>query len=108
MDDAIRSGDSSPAAKAPFTSALATMRKIVVLRALKLGDLMCSVPALRALRAAAPHADITLISLPWATTFVRRFHHYIDHFVGVPWHAGTACGCVCSAAVSVGVAVATL
>ncbi len=54
---------------------------IVILRALQLGDLLCAVPAFRALRAAFPKAQITLVGLPWSETFVRRFSSYLDDFI---------------------------
>jgi ADP-heptose:LPS heptosyltransferase len=67
----------------------APVERIVVLRALMLGDMLCAVPALRALRAGFPRASTTLVGLPWARALVGRLD-CLDDFVELPGWPGLA------------------
>lgn len=59
-------------------------RKIAVLRANAIGDFVFSLPALDALRAAYPQAEITLLALAWHAEFLRDRPSPIDRVVVLP------------------------
>ncbi len=64
-------------------------RKIAIVRASRIGDFICATPAFRALRAALPESEITLISLPFLRDLAERSPH-LDRFVEFPGFPGLA------------------
>ena len=64
-------------------------RKIVILRASRIGDFLCTIPAIRALRQALPAAEIAMITLPLLRDLVLR-SPYIDRFIAFPGFPGMA------------------
>lgn len=60
---------------------MSSIEKIVILRALKLGDMLCSIPSIRAMRNKFPNAHISLVSHPQMEHLFSRFNHYIDEFI---------------------------
>lgn len=64
-------------------------RKVVLLRASRIGDFLCAMPAIRALRAALPDAEMTMITVPMLRDLVERSPH-LDRFVAFPGFPGIA------------------
>ncbi|MEA2306004.1 MAG: hypothetical protein QOH43_3284 [Solirubrobacteraceae bacterium] len=60
------------------------VERIAVLRANALGDFVFCVPALEALRAAYPEAEITLLACPWHAGFLAHRPGPVDRVVVVP------------------------
>jgi ADP-heptose:LPS heptosyltransferase len=64
-------------------------RKVALLRASRIGDFLCAVPAFRALRAALPEAEITMITLPLLRELALR-SPYLDRVIPFPGFPGIA------------------
>lgn len=69
---------------------LENLKKIVVFRALQIGDMLCAIPAMRALHHAYPDAAITLVGLPWAKMLTERFPTYFHSSITFPGYPGFA------------------
>ncbi len=68
------------------------VRKIAVLRANGLGDFLFTLPALEALRAAYPQAEIVLLAKAWHANFLQGRPGPVDRVVVVPSYRGVSEG----------------
>ena len=66
------------------------VRKIAVLRANRIGDFLFALPALEALRAAYPAAELVLLGLPWHRAFLAGRPGPVDRVVVVPAYGGVS------------------
>lgn len=64
-------------------------RKVAIVRASRIGDFICGIPALRAFRKALPHTEITLVAMPLVEDLARRSPH-ANRFVPFPGFPGMA------------------
>ena len=64
------------------------VKKLAVFRGLYLGDLVAAAPALRALRRGYPRAEISLVSLPWATALAPHLEGLVDRLLPYPGAPG--------------------
>lgn len=65
-----------------------SIKTIAIFRALQLGDFLCAIPAIRALRSAYPSAEVSYIGLPGMEAIINRFPHYFNHFIPFPGYPG--------------------
>jgi ADP-heptose:LPS heptosyltransferase len=64
------------------------VEKLAVFRGLYLGDLVAATPALRSLRRGYPRAEITLVSLAWATALAPHLEDLVDRLLPYPGAPG--------------------
>lgn len=67
---------------------LENVKKIAVLRANALGDLIVTLPAFKAIRSAYPEAEIILLGRPWHKEFLINGRTSIDRVIVVPVKKG--------------------
>lgn len=65
-----------------------SVNRIAIFRALQLGDILCAMPAVRAIREFYPDAEILFIGLPHTQGLIERFGDYIDRFIVFPGYPG--------------------
>lgn len=70
---------------------VAGVRRIAVLRANALGDYLVTLPALDALRAAYPDAQLVLLGRPWHADFLRGRPGAVDEVAVLPPVPGLSC-----------------
>lgn len=65
-----------------------TVNRIAIFRALQLGDLLCAMPAIKAIREFYPKAEIIFIGLSHTQSIIERFKECIDKFIAFPGYPG--------------------
>ena len=76
----------------PENKIIPGVRKIAVLRANGLGDFIFALPALEALRAAYPQAEIVLLAKAWHAAFLKDRPGPVDRVIVIPPYRGVSVG----------------
>lgn len=74
--------------KAMKQRVIANVQKIAVLRANSIGDFIFTLPALEALHAAYPQAEMVLLALPWHAGFLKQRPSPVDRVIVIPPYGG--------------------
>ncbi len=90
MPDAVQHERQDWPGETAWGERIAQVSKLAVVRANGLGDFIFTLPALAALRATYPQAEIVLLALPWHQAFLRQRPSPVDRVVVVPPYGGVS------------------
>jgi ADP-heptose:LPS heptosyltransferase len=91
MDHSPATAPAAASAAAPLPAEMLVPAggRICLFRALPgIGDLLCAVPTMRAIRAARPDVAVTLVTLPATLDLAGRFAGYVDEVLAFPGFPG--------------------
>lgn len=62
--------------------------KILIFRALKIGDMLCALPAIKNLHEFFPQSSISIVALPYMVPFLERYSTYFDSIIPFSGYPG--------------------
>src|SRR5690606_27384966 len=62
--------------------------KILIFRALKIGDMLCALPAIKNLHEFFTQSSISIVALPYMVPFLERYSTYFDSIIPFSGYPG--------------------